>query len=853
MADCINREFYEKLETAHPRVGGESKSKDEIFADRDELRQRINESPEIFFSRDGSGQGYICPVCNSGSGKNGTGLKENPKRRGHYTCFGKCNKPNSKDVIGWIMESRGIDFNAALEYGAEVLHNQELLDKNGKPSSSYRKPEKKTPPPVIKPVEEKEIDYTPFFEDCFQRINDTNYHRGLSDETLRKFYIGFCPRWKHPNINPKIRGLEAAIKVESDEEAKKEMIEKVERLKKIQYTPRLIIPTSDFSYLARATNENQKSFKKPKVGKVHLFNEKSLRAGGIFFVVEGEIDAMSIVEVGGQAVGLGSMSFGSLLIEAIKKIEIKPAAVIISMDNEEKTKKPALELESALKNLGIETIVKNEIFSPYKDANAYLMADRQGFKAVIEREINSAAVLSNLTERSNSIQEKKSESSTSRLEGEISEGKSMNDKLVDRDVQEGVAGKYDDVEGKLFQPISDFLSSGEFQDSIEERKQYKELKIGFSNMTQPLYIGIILLGAIPGLGKTTLSLQAAVQIARQDQLVVFITFEQPKDFLTAKILARETYLLSREGIGEAITATQIIKGGSGGALTTAIEKYKRDGKNLIVYEASAKDNIDVIIEMMEKTFLSKGMKPVIFIDYLQRIPSKEGRGRQSTKEVIDESVFKLNQFQRKYKLILWIISSFNRDNYLRQVDFESFKESGGIEYTADLVYGMQLEVMNQVAEMDRKEIDQKRKMTREAKRENPRKIELVCLKNRYGAIGESYHFFYYPAFDFFEPFEPEKIDRQAREEAEESGRSSSKFVKRNRKKPVNDNLEQQPPHTSIYSSSTGQATLKGEDGGSTITGSDGRLRIVRSNNQPVPPPPDDDDYDFEDDDMFDDE
>ena len=78
-------------------------------------------------------------------------------------------------------------------------------------------------------------------------------------------------------------------------------------------------------------------------------------------------------------------------------------------------------------------------------------------------------------------------------------------------------------------------------------------------------------------------------------------------------------------------------------------------------------------------------------------------------------------------------------------------------------------------------------------------------------------------------------------------------MKRNRKKPVNDNLEQQPPHTSIYSSSTGQATLKGEDGGSTITGSDGRLRIVRSDNQPAPPPPDDDDYDFEDDDMFDDE
>ena len=43
---------------------------------QDELRMRINESPERFFERDGSGKGFVCPVCGSGSGKHGTGLRQ---------------------------------------------------------------------------------------------------------------------------------------------------------------------------------------------------------------------------------------------------------------------------------------------------------------------------------------------------------------------------------------------------------------------------------------------------------------------------------------------------------------------------------------------------------------------------------------------------------------------------------------------------------------------------------------------------------------------------------------------------------------------------------------------------------
>ena len=708
---------------------------------RDELRRLIKETPEAFFESDGSGKGYICPLCNSGGGKHGSGMTI--KRMASGNVMLSCWSCGFKgDVLEMLKESRGLDFNEALEYGADVLGRQDLLGKEIKPPS-YRNPPKPAP---VKVETEEQVDYTAFFDECRARIEETDYHRGLSIETLRRFYVGYHPKWRHPSIDRQIRELEAAIENETDETAKKKILEEISRKKAVPYSPRLIIPTSKSSYLARDTRGNltgsAKEYAKQKVGKVHLFNGKALRGGGVFFAVEGEIDCLSIIDAGGQAVGLGSKGNGKKLIEALKKVEVKPEAIIIALDNEEGTRQQAAELEAGIKELGIAATVKNEIFSPYKDANEYLLADRQGFKAMIEREITSS----------------KTESSISRLGGEIREGESMNDKLVDREVQEGVQGKYEANRGKLFEPISDFLTSGEFQREIEGRKKFNKLKIGFSNMEQPLYPGLYLLGSIPGGGKTTLALQIADHTARQGELTVFISYEQPKDFLTAKILSRESYLLSEAGEGEAITATQIVKSGSGEALTKAIEKYKTEGKNLIIYEASAKDNIDTLIEKIEAEFLSKGIKPIIFLDYLQRIPSKESNGRKSTKEVVDDAVFKLNQFQRKYNLILWVISSFNRDNYLRQVDYESFKESGGIEYTADVVYGLQLEVMNEVSEKGSKEIDSKRAMVRAAKKMNPRKTELVCLKNRYGAIGEGYHFLYYPAFDYFEPFEPKKAE-----------------------------------------------------------------------------------------------
>ena len=112
---------------------------------------------------------------------------------------------------------------------------------------------------------------------------------------------------------------------------------------------------------------------------------------------------------------------------------------------------------------------------------------------------------------------------------------------------------------------------------------------------------------------------------------------------------------------------------------------------------------------------------------------------------------------------MMVVSSFNRQNYLTQVDFESFKESGGIEYTADVVWGLQLEVLHDALFNSASKINEKRQKIKEAKAANPRRVELVCLKNRFGISSYTCNFEYFPQFDFFRPIMPQNISELSME------------------------------------------------------------------------------------------
>jgi len=99
------------------------------------------------------------------------------------------------------------------------------------------------------------------------------------------------------------------------------------------------------------------------------------------------------------------------------------------------------------------------------------------------------------------------------------------------------------------------------------------------------------------------------------------------------------------------------------------------------------------------------------------------------------------------------ISSFNRENYSAPVSMASFKESGAIEYSSDVLIGMQYNGYDyQEGETDGARIKRLRSINKameQAARDCcSQDIQVKILKNRNGIKG-SLLFDFFPSFNYF--------------------------------------------------------------------------------------------------------
>jgi len=272
-------------------------------------------------------------------------------------------------------------------------------------------------------------------------------------------------------------------------------------------------------------------------------------------------------------------------------------------------------------------------------------------------------------------------------------------------------------------------------------------RTGYKNidMITSLYPGLYVIGAISSLGKTTFMHQMADQIIKDNKNVMFFSLEQSALELTSKSLSR---IMAMENMDYAMTSLQVRKNINDTRVYKAKEKYLAHAKNMCVYECEFSATIDDIEEKVNNAVQAK-YTPLIIIDYLQVI--KSDNCKSNMRDAIDDIIKRLKRLQSKNKLVMFVISSLNRQNYQVQIDFESFKETGGIEYTADVIWGLQLGVINDNLFDETGKINEKRKAIINAKSQVPRKIELVCLKNRFGVSSYKCAFDYYPQFDLFVP------------------------------------------------------------------------------------------------------
>lgn len=645
---------------------------------RDQAKNHINEQKPTFLQA-AAKKGYICPRCGQGSTK-GIGITKDPKT-GRYHCF-DCNL--HADVLELYGIANGIqDYNTQLQEAA-AFYGITLDSSTAAPTQQYTHNSIHT--------NTQPQDFTMFYKNAEAHLAETDYpqRRGISQETCRRYHIGYVPEWKHPKAPA------------------------------APSSPRLIIPLSKYSYLARDTRaeipEGQEQYKKSKVKGADAvswtFNREALQtADRPIFVVEGELDALSIIEAGGAAVAIGSTAYIDRFAAELK--DAAPAqALLLSLDNDKAGQAATGRLEVELRRQKI-TFYRYNPAGSYKDANERLIADRAGLEEAVAR----AGSLDALQEEEAQIRE---------------------------------ADYY------KRNRASDALQS--FIDGIADSVSTPCIPTGFNYLDEELdgglYEGLYICGAISSLGKTTFVTQIADQIAQQGQDVLIFSLEMARTELMAKSISRHTLqeALATGGKIEDAKTTRGITAGSRYAaysakeknlINTAIEKYGRYADHIFIVEGFGDVGVLQIQETVQEHISITGRAPVVIVDYLQILaPYNE---RNSDKQNTDKAVLELKRISRDYKTPVIAVSSFNRENYNTPASMQAFKESGGIEYGCDILLGLQL------AGAGTKTFD-----ATEEKAKNPREIELVILKNRNGKTGAMLPYSYYPMFNLFREEKPEE-------------------------------------------------------------------------------------------------
>ena len=258
-----------------------------------------------------------------------------------------------------------------------------------------------------------------------------------------------------------------------------------------------------------------------------------------------------------------------------------------------------------------------------------------------------------------------------------------------------------------------------------------------------LYPGLYIMGAISSLGKTTLACQIADQIAAAGQPVLIFSLEMARKEIFVKSISRLSAICKMIGESEdTLTARDLLSVSTISADTHALikslfEAYGRISNNIYVHEGVGDINVKTIRAIVE-AFAKKHQKtPVAIIDYIQILAPYQSK-TVTDKQNMDKSVLELKRRARDLNAVIIGVSSLNRMSYNDAITMSAFKESGAIEYSADVLIGLQLAGVGG----DKFNVEQ-------AKQENPRKIEVKVLKNRNGPVVPSYLMYYYPADNLF--------------------------------------------------------------------------------------------------------
>ena len=718
----------------------------------------VNSLPETIIARRlglstaRDGKSFICPECGNGSGKAGDGIKQT-KLKGKlvwhcYRCDGHWSNVDLVALVEGISTSDSAELAKKLEelfpeYRNEtfLLSRENFAKKSpqnqrhflfsrddshfseGDSRASSDSPPELACEPVSPLREQKKLaseqepkNYAKLYEYCRRNVakflsERGGSYRGLTAETFEKYGVV----------------VHSEFGVEGHEKR-----------------PHLIIPYNDTHFVARAIVGHDRSHHGANAG---LYEPLPIDGEFPTFIVEGELDALSVVQavsgLGIRCVAIGGASKYRKVVPELEKrfgnSEKKPSFIVM-FDNDTAGKTNGLKLVTELRTAGYPAelyFLEKQMVGMYQDVET-------GEKHEVRK-----------LDANDLLQENPDELVRRLLGGIELKEKNLREQseAMSKSRMLATEEKRMMVENRSGMSVYSFTEyfEGEFFRDIEMTAKYATRKTGFENIdeSQIFMPGLYMLGALPASGKTTFAWQLLNQLAEQGEPCIYCSFEMSRAELFTKSIVRELYKKNPQ-MSERLnlTSANIRRGAMRGSreLLEQAAEFAKSATNLRVAELS-NTGVTELIEGLKPLIANVVRSPVICVDYLQIIPRK-GSKTSSAKEKVDDIMLRLKDFQRSTNATLLVISSFNRENYYQKVGFSSFKESGAIEYSADVIWGLENYGVDAEGKLDKDEVI---KMSKE----KVRKVKFSCLKNRNGGAYECF-FRYHAAYDYFEPCKEEE-------------------------------------------------------------------------------------------------
>ena len=430
------------------------------------------------------------------------------------------------------------------------------------------------------------------------------------------------------------------------------------------------------------------------------------------FVVEGEINALSVIECGFSAAGIGSTSAARLFADFVTSHKIiRP--IILMLDNDAPGAKAQQDIAECLSDAHISFLSHVLPAGDQQDVNDVLRASKAKLEGILQAIYDQCV--------------------------DIWRNDTMNNKELVKEKNYNAAEALDGFLAKITDP------------------DFKPTPTGFSKLDEKLggglYNGLCLIAAAPSEGKSALAMQIAENIAEQQgrDILVF-SFEMSQDQLMSRSLSRLTFEVGDQVPEQAMTALEVLRGNEWGKiegakinrLKPAIKRYKEQiAPHLYLFD-DVEPTTPAIMATLARYQQAPGKKPpIIVVDYLQLMDSEGKDFIAGCKDI----TLALKRYAIEHDTIVIAISSVNREGQRHGSTMTNLYGSSFAEYGSDTLLMLDFTAIKKKLTTDKDEL----------KRQPVREMTVTIAKNRMGATGVEVPFYYWAAYNHFSDTATERV------------------------------------------------------------------------------------------------